>query len=161
MQRRHHDCRTSTAALSTIWCYEAGHMAGSDASEGQAVWQPGGAEEDSRLREGNRHLHLAYDEERRRSLLCFCWYRHRHRHHHHHHHHQQHLLLLILEPRLRRDFSGVESYQWLKNWNSNGYPARRLAFLGQRWDWSARCQYTVTGWGRKFDLQLLSQCGRT
>ena len=38
-------------------------MAGSDASEGQAVWQPGGAEEDSRLRVGNRHLHLAYDEE--------------------------------------------------------------------------------------------------
>ena len=38
-------------------------MAGSDASEGQAVWQPGGAEEDSRLREGNRYLHLAYDEE--------------------------------------------------------------------------------------------------
>ena len=38
-------------------------MAGSDASEGQAVWQPGGAEVDSRLREGNRHLHLAYDEE--------------------------------------------------------------------------------------------------
>ena len=37
-------------------------MAGSDASEGQAVWQPGGAE-DSRIREGNRHLHLAYDEE--------------------------------------------------------------------------------------------------
>ena len=46
-------------------------MAGSDASEGQAVWQPGGAEEDSRLREGNRHLHLAYDEEEysRRALL--------------------------------------------------------------------------------------------
>ena len=38
-------------------------MAGSDTSEGQAVWQPGGAEEDSRLHEGNRHLHLAYDEE--------------------------------------------------------------------------------------------------
>ena len=38
-------------------------MAGSDASEGQAVWQPGGAEEDSRLSEGNGHLHLAYDEE--------------------------------------------------------------------------------------------------
>ena len=38
-------------------------MAGSEASEEQAVWQPGGAEEDSRLREGNRHLHLAYDEE--------------------------------------------------------------------------------------------------
>ena len=27
------------------------------------------------------------------------------------------------------------------------------------WDWSARCQYTVTGWGRQFDQQLLSQCG--
>ena len=38
-------------------------MAGSDTTEGQALWQPGGAEEDSRLREGNRHLHLAYDEE--------------------------------------------------------------------------------------------------
>ena len=38
-------------------------MAGSDATEGQAVWQPGGAEEDSRLREGNRHLHLAYDDD--------------------------------------------------------------------------------------------------
>ena len=63
MQHRHHDCRTSTAALSTTWCYEAGHMAGTDVTEGQALWQPGGAEEDSRLLEGNRHLRLAYDEE--------------------------------------------------------------------------------------------------
>ena len=39
-------------------------MAGTDASEGQALWQPGGAEEDSRLREDNRHLHLAYDDEK-------------------------------------------------------------------------------------------------
>ena len=31
------------------------------------------------------------------------------------------------ESRLRRDFSGVESYQWLKNWHSSDYPARRLA----------------------------------
>ena len=31
------------------------------------------------------------------------------------------------ESRLRRDFFGVKSYQWLKNWHSNGYPARRLA----------------------------------
>ena len=38
-------------------------MAGTDASEGQALWHPGGAKEDSRLREGNRHLHLAYDDE--------------------------------------------------------------------------------------------------
>ena len=40
-------------------------MAGTDTSEGQAVWQPGGAE-DSCLREDNRHLRLAYDEEERR-----------------------------------------------------------------------------------------------
>ena len=32
---------------------------------------------------------------------------------------------------------------------------------GQCWDWSARCQYTVTGWDGKFGLQLLSQCGGT
>ena len=32
------------------------------------------------------------------------------------------------ESRLRQDFSGVESYQWLKNWHSSGYPARRLAW---------------------------------
>ena len=31
------------------------------------------------------------------------------------------------ESRLRRDYFGVESYQWLKNWHSSGYPARRLA----------------------------------
>ena len=54
-------------------------------------------------------------------------------------------------------FFGVESYQWLKNWHSSGYPARRQALQGQRDDWLARCQYTVTGRGRKFDLQLLSR----
>ena len=31
------------------------------------------------------------------------------------------------ESRLRQDFSRVQSYQWLKNWHSSGYPARRLA----------------------------------
>ena len=31
------------------------------------------------------------------------------------------------ESRLRQDFLGVESYQWLKHWHSSGYPARRLA----------------------------------
>ena len=36
---------------------------GTDATEGQALWQPGGAEEDSHFREGNKHLHLAYNEE--------------------------------------------------------------------------------------------------
>ena len=42
----------------------------------------------------------------------------------------------------------VESYQWHKNWYSSGYPARCLAVQDQRWDWLARCQYTVTGWRR-------------
>ena len=32
------------------------------------------------------------------------------------------------ESRLRRDFFGVESYQWLKNGHSSGYPARPLAW---------------------------------
>ena len=47
-------------------------MAGTDASEGQALWQPGGAE-DSRLREGNRHLHLAYDDEEKEEEERRSW----------------------------------------------------------------------------------------
>ena len=31
--------------------------------EGQALWQPGDAEEDSRFLEDNRHLRLGYEEE--------------------------------------------------------------------------------------------------
>ena len=65
------------------------------------------------------------------------------------------------ESRLRGDFSGSSHTSDLKNWHSSGCPARRLALKGQRWDWLARCQYTVTGWDGKFDLQLLSQCGST
>ena len=65
------------------------------------------------------------------------------------------------ESRLRWDFFGVESYQWLQNWHSSGYPARCLVFLGQCWDWLARCQCSVTGWDGKFGLQLLSRCGST
>ena len=42
-------------------------------------------------------------------------------------------------------FFRVQSYQWLKIWHFSGCPARRLALRCQRWDWSARCQYTVTG----------------
>ena len=34
---------------------------------------------------------------------------------------------LGFESRLRRDFSGVESYHWFKNSHSSCYPARRLA----------------------------------
>ena len=42
---------------------EVGHVAWTKTTEGQALWQPGGAEEDSHFREGNRHLHLAYETE--------------------------------------------------------------------------------------------------
>ena len=38
-------------------------MARTDTTEGQALWQPGEAEEDSCFGEGDRHLHLVYDEE--------------------------------------------------------------------------------------------------
>ena len=64
MQRRHHDCRTyrPTAALPTTWCLGVGHMARTDTSEGQVLWQPEGAEEGSGFREGDRHLRLAYEE---------------------------------------------------------------------------------------------------
>ena len=79
------------------------------------------------------------------------------------------------ESHLRQDFSGwshtsdfklgtpfwVESYQWLQNWYSSRCPARHMALEGQLWDWLARCQYTVTGWDTKLDLQLLYQCGST
>ena len=49
------------------------------------------------------------------------------------------------ESRLCWDFSGSSHASNLKKWHPSGYPARRLVLLGQRWDWSARCQYTVTG----------------
>ena len=35
------------------------------------------------------------------------------------------------ESRLRQDFPGVESYQWLQNWHSSGYSARCLALKDQ------------------------------
>ena len=38
-------------------------MARTDTTVGQALWQPGGAEKDSRFREGDRHLRLAYDDD--------------------------------------------------------------------------------------------------
>ena len=50
-------------------CFQPGHVAWTDATEGQALWQPGGAEEDSRLCEGNWHLHLAYNEEEEDNML--------------------------------------------------------------------------------------------
>ena len=37
-------------------------MARTDTTEEQTLWQPGGTEEDSYFREGDRHLHLVYDD---------------------------------------------------------------------------------------------------
>ena len=48
------------------------------------------------------------------------------------------------ESHLRQDFSRSSHTSDFKNWHSSGYPDRRLAIKGQCWDWSARCQYTVT-----------------
>ena len=63
------------------------------------------------------------------------------------------------ESPLCRNFFWVESYQWLKNWHSSGYPARCLVLWG--WYWLAQCQYSVTGWDGTFGLQLLSWCDST
>ena len=63
MQLIHHTRTTSTAALSTTWCFEAGHAARSDTNERQALWYPGGAEEDSRFRVGDRHRRLLHNNE--------------------------------------------------------------------------------------------------
>ena len=57
---RHHDCRTSTAAHDSL----RRDLWPEPISLGQALWQPGGAEEGSHVHEGDRHLCLAYNEER-------------------------------------------------------------------------------------------------
>ena len=67
-----------------------------------------------------------------------------------------------LESRLRRDFSGSSHTSDL----NIGTP---VATLPGAWHYRVSagtgrpgvCQYTVTGRGRKFDLQLLSQCSST
>ena len=38
-------------------------MASADTTERQALWQPGGAEEDSCCRASDRYLHLVYDDD--------------------------------------------------------------------------------------------------
>ena len=43
-------------------------MARTKTTERQALWQPGGAEEDSRFREGNRRLRVAYEEEEKEEV---------------------------------------------------------------------------------------------
>ena len=48
------------------------------------------------------------------------------------------------ESRVRRDFPGLSHTSDLKNWHSSGCPPRRMPLWSQRWDWSARGQYTVT-----------------
>ena len=43
-------------------------MARTKTTEGHALWQPGGAKENSHFREGNGHLHLVYEEEEEEPL---------------------------------------------------------------------------------------------
>ena len=45
----------------------------------------------------------------------------------------------------RGDFFSDRAVRAIQNWYSSGYPAKRLTLYAQRRDWSARCQYTVTG----------------
>ena len=57
---------TYCSTVDCMICFEVGHVATTNSTEGQAPCQPGWAEEDSRLHEGNRHLHLVYNKEKRR-----------------------------------------------------------------------------------------------
>ena len=72
MQQRHHDCRTSATARPTKRGSEAGHVARTETTEGQAVWQPGRAEEDSDFCEGDRRLGLVYDFEEEALVSAYC-----------------------------------------------------------------------------------------
>ena len=45
-------------------------MARPNTTEDQALRQLGGAEEDSRYRDSDRHLRLLYDEEEKRDAWC-------------------------------------------------------------------------------------------
>ena len=83
--------------------------------------------------------------------------------------------LLSSELRLERGRPGVRIpiSQWAffpkkkKEKKKNKKPlqqlpcARRLSLQGPRCYWLDRIQYTVIGRERKFDVQLLSQCGST
>ena len=55
--------------------------------------------------------------------------------------------------------SPVKSHQRLNHWHSRDYPARHPTLQGLWQNWSARRQFTVTGWGSKLCLQPVSQCG--
>ena len=55
--------RTSAAALPAKWRFESGHVASTDTAEGQALWQPGGDEEDSCFYAGDWYLRLMYNDD--------------------------------------------------------------------------------------------------
>ena len=71
MQRRHHDGRTSAAALPTARCSEAGHVAWYQWwTSSISPWQPGGAQEDSCFCAGDWHLYLVHNDE---EAVGFDW----------------------------------------------------------------------------------------
>ena len=47
------------------------------------------------------------------------------------------------DTRWRREDVSGSSHTMTHYWHSCGYSARHLTFLGQRWDWLARCQHTM------------------
>ena len=49
-------------------------MSRTDTSEGQALWQPGGAEENSHFCEGDRCLHLAYTDKEEPHHFSVCFF---------------------------------------------------------------------------------------
>ena len=57
------------------------------------------------------------------------------------------------------DFSGSSHTHDLKTDTPVATLPSCLELMSQRWEWLAQCQYTVIGCNRKFDAQLLSQCG--
>ena len=52
----------------------------------------------------------------------------------------------------------AHTHQCFENWIPGGWPARLLAFYCHCWDWWTHCQYSVTGWDRKSETQLLNLC---
>ena len=51
------------------------------------------------------------------------------------------------ESCVRQDFFWVKSYQWLKNWHSSGYPARRLVSVYFDWvGWKGWSAASISVW---------------
>ena len=54
------------------------------------------------------------------------------------------LVSCVGDPDIAFPFSSMESCHWFENWYCGGCCASCLALMGERKDWLAQCQYTVT-----------------